>query len=107
MFDSPEPEKFNYPEGLNQKMTPLQLLCILRCIRPEKVIPSIQLYVINQIGENFISPPPFDLQLTYKDSTSTTPLIFVLSPGSDPLTTLRKFAEAQKKNMSEVSLGQG
>ena len=64
--------------------------------------------MISSIGENFINPPTFDLQLIYKDSTNQTPLIFVLSPGSDPLTTLRKFKESQKgKEMAEVSLGQG
>lgn len=105
MFECQEPEKFVYPEDYDTKLTPLQKLCVLRTIRPEKVIPAIQIYVINAIGENFINPPSFDLQLTYKDSTNQTPLIFVLSPGSDPLTTLRKFADAQKKPLAEVSLG--
>ena len=70
MFECPEPEKFVYPEDYDTKLTPLQKLCVLRTIWPEKVIPAIQIYVINAIGENFINPPSFDLQLTYKDSTN-------------------------------------
>ena len=62
-------------------------------------------YIIEQLGESFVSPPPFDLGLIYKDSTSITPLIFVLSPGGDPLNTLLKYAELKKKSIERVSLG--
>ena len=54
-----------------------------------------------------MTPPPFNLELTYKDSTQTTPLIFVLSPGSNPLPFLVNLAESKKKKLLKVSLGQG
>jgi dynein heavy chain len=38
-------------------------------------------------------PPAFDLAKCYKDSTNLTPLIFMLSPGSDPVTDFFKFAK--------------
>lgn len=82
-------------------------MIILRCIRPDKVIPAISNYVVEQLGKSFIEPPKFDLPNIYKDSTSITPLIFVLSPGADPLNALVKFAEFKKKNIETVSLGQG
>ena len=45
----------------------------------------------------------------FKDSTPTSPLIFILSPGTDPSAELHKFAAEMKftDKLSCVSLGQG
>lgn len=80
-------------------------MMILRCLRPDKVIPAMVQFIIDYLGEEFISPPPFELNNIYKDSLSYTPLIFVLSPGGDPLNSLVKFAEQKKKTIEKVSLG--
>ena len=50
-----------------------------------------------------------DLSLVFKDSSPTTPLIFVLSVGTDPAADLYKFAEEMRfsKKLSAISLGQG
>lgn len=67
----------------------------------------MQNYVVGELGEKFISPPPFDLAKIYGDSTSTSPLIFILSPGSDPFASLSSFAATKKKQIKSISLGQG
>ncbi len=43
----------------------------------------------------------------YQDSTCLTPLIFVLSPGSDPMSGLLKYADSLKVKVDSISLGQG
>lgn len=82
-------------------------MIILRCLRGDKAVPAISGFVVHNLGKEFVTPPPFELPQIYKDSTSVTPLIFVLSPGSDPLNFLVKFAESKKKQIDAVSLGQG
>lgn len=61
------------------------------------------------MGERFIISPTFDLAKCYKDSTIQTPLIFVLSPGSDPVADFLRFAEesGMGKRIESISLGQG
>ena len=71
------------------------------------MIPGVQNYVVGELGEKFITPPPFDLAKIYADSTSTSPLIFILSPGSDPFASLSSFAGIKKKQIKAISLGQG
>merc|ERR1719230_2220080 len=62
------------------------------------------------MGTKYIEPPPFNLEDCYADSSPLSPLIFVLSPGQDPMTELLKFADARGfggKRTQAISLGQG
>ncbi|KAG5463924.1 hypothetical protein LSCM1_00097 [Leishmania martiniquensis] len=91
------------------KLTPMQHLMFLRCVRPDKVMERLQDFVLTEMGEKFIRPPPFDLMTSFKDSSPAVPLIFILSQGADPYDDWKRFADAQNmsKKLYDVSLGQG
>lgn len=93
----------------DKKLTLMQKMMFIRCLRADKLMESVQDFVSHNLGEKFIKPPPFDLATSFKDSSPTTPLIFVLSPGADPFEEWKKFAETQRmgKKLSDISLGQG
>ena len=84
-------------------------LLFIRAMRPDKCVSAIQLFVAEHLGQRFIEPPPFDLAASYHDSSPTTPLIFVLSSGADPMADLLKLADEMRmsKKFEKVSLGQG
>ena len=73
------------------------------------MVASVQEFITTHLGAEFIDPPTFDLASSYKDSSVSTPLIFILSPGTDPTGDFLKFAEEMKfgKKHDMVSLGQG
>jgi dynein heavy chain, axonemal len=71
----------------------LKLLLLLRSIRPDKVTAAAQDYVVHNLGADYVKPPLFDLTACYQESSCTTPLIFILSPGSDPMRAVLKAAE--------------
>lgn len=62
------------------------------------------------MGQAYLEPPQFNLEESYNDSNCCSPLIFILSPGSDPMACLIKFASDMgiaKTSLMTISLGQG
>lgn len=82
-------------------------MLILRVLRLDKLVPTISQFVASDLGQKYIEPPPFDLEGTFRDSTNTSPLVFILSPGVDPMLSLLKFAEGKGRKVDSISLGQG
>ena len=109
MYDSPSPNSFKYPSPFDA-LSGLDKLVVLRTLRPDKMVPAVQEYIIDNIGQTYIEPPTFDLASSFGDSHCCAPLIFVLSPGADPMAALLKFGEDMgltPQMIQTISLGQG
>ncbi|RYH30478.1 hypothetical protein EON65_05000, partial [archaeon] len=106
VYDSLTPQEEVFP-GMFKGETGLARLCALRTIRPDKLVIAVQSFVSEVMGEKFIKPPPFDLQACYADSSSIVPLVFILSPGSDPMGAVFRAADMLKTTVDPISLGQG
>lgn len=106
LYESKDPQNWEFPEDAPM-MNPFRKLMIIRAIRPDKLVPSISNFIVDQIGEFYIKPPTFELANIFLDSRNISPLIFVLSAGSDPLQSLLKFAGTKNKTVDPISLGQG
>lgn len=74
-------------------MDHFQSLIILKCLRPDKVLSGLQDFLIANLGGRFVEPQSSDLAEMYNDASPTTPLIFILSVGTDPANELYKFAD--------------
>ena len=109
VYDDVAPERATLPGAWDSKLSMLQKLLVLRCLRPDKCIPAVQSFVEAEIGRRFIEPPPFDLHAAFVDSSVTLPLIFILSTGADPVKGLLAYGESQgmSSRFDYISLGQG
>lgn len=109
VYDSSEPHKARLP-GKFDAFSNLERLIVLRCLRFDKLVPAILQYIVRNMGQTFVEPPTFDLAGSFNDSNCCSPLIFILSPGADPMAALLKFGEDSgltAAQMGTISLGQG
>ncbi|KAM5227834.1 dynein axonemal heavy chain 6 [Ctenodactylus gundi] len=84
-------------------------LILIKCCQEEKVVFAITDFVIENLGKQFIETPPVDLATLYQDMSPSTPLVFILSTGSDPMGAFQRFARESgfAERVQSISLGQG
>lgn len=97
------------PGDWNTKLNSFQKMILLKCIRPDKITAAIQNFIVEKMGQKFIEPPTFNLQACFADSDNCTPLIFILSPGSDPIGSFMTYVEqsGMMSRFKTISLGSG
>eukprot|EP00958_Prasinococcus_capsulatus_P016076 scaffold1766_cov401-Prasinococcus_capsulatus_cf.AAC.33 len=106
VVESSEPHREAFPE-MYADLEAFPRLLVLRCLRPDRIVGAIREFVADKLGEQYLQPPQFDLDESFSYSTALTPLIFILSPGSDPMSALLNFSNKKARTISSISLGQG
>lgn len=110
LSESPLSEEFPPAKADGQELAVSSFvkLLIVKCLNPSKFLPAARQVVALELGDRYLSPPLFDIERSFEDSSPTVPLIFVL-PGADPLGALTSFARRKKRleSLKSVSLGQG
>ncbi|XP_076804743.1 dynein axonemal heavy chain 2-like [Clavelina lepadiformis] len=108
-FTSPEPENAPLPGEWDNSCNELQKMVIIRSLRSDRVSFCATSFIVNNLGSKFVEPPVLDMKQVVDDSTTRSPLIFVLSPGVDPTSQLLSLAEqcSMAHRFHALSLGQG
>lgn len=106
-YMSSKPEHDMMPSDWSVKTTELQKLCILRVIRPDRLLFGASKFIAANIGAEYVDPPAFDLKSVFDTSNNKTPLIFVLSPGVDPTAGIFQLASLMNQRVENCALGQG
>uniref|UniRef100_K7FYG4 Dynein axonemal heavy chain 6 n=1 Tax=Pelodiscus sinensis TaxID=13735 RepID=K7FYG4_PELSI len=91
------------------RLSMFQKLILVKSFMEEKVVSALTEFVIENLGKQFIENPPVDLGTLYQDMSSSTPLVFILSTGSDPMGAFQRFAKERgySERVRSISLGQG
>jgi dynein heavy chain len=67
----------------------------------------IERYIDKTLGSFFVKPIIHSLDDIYSDSKYFMPLMLILTPGNDPMESIKKLGEEKSKVPYPVSLGKG
>lgn len=113
----PESEKLPLDWKKLESM-PFEKLLVIRCLRPDRITTALDNYIrkVMPHGNEFVdcdstSNSKQILESAYKDSTTMTPIYFILSPGVNPVEDVEYLAKSMgfdtKKMVHTIALGQG
>lgn len=107
--NSPTCEK-EFPSAVQSKLSPFQRLLLVKVLRPDRLETAMHNFVAEAIGEHDTAPPPLSLLELYNTETSASePVLFIVSPGSDPTKELEEFAETVvgREKFHQMAMGGG
>ena len=109
-YDHDTPESQPFPMKYDDSLVGFQRLILLRCFRVDRIYRAITEYVTKCMGEKYVTPPIISYEAIFDQSTPMSPIVFILSPGSDPASDLMKLAERIEFGSNKIkflSMGQG
>uniref|UniRef100_A0A8D3BG74 AAA+ ATPase domain-containing protein n=1 Tax=Scophthalmus maximus TaxID=52904 RepID=A0A8D3BG74_SCOMX len=109
-YDLDGPEQAPFPMKYKENLSAFQKLLFLRCFRVDRVYRAVTDYITVTMGEKYVQPPVISYDAIYEQSTPYSPIIFILSPGSDPASDLMKLAERSDfggDKFKFLAMGQG
>lgn len=62
-------------------MTPFQRLLLIRTFHPTRFVPAVQMFILQQLGSEYIAKPPLDLRKVFEESSCSIPVLFILAQG--------------------------
>ena len=78
-----------------------------RCWCPDRTLAQARKFISESMGEKYAEGVILDLEATWEESDTRTPLICFLSMGSDPTANIEGLAKKLKLECRAISMGQG
>eukprot|EP00961_Rhodomonas_salina_P089363 1201860-Rhodomonas_salina.1 len=109
-YDKESPEDKDSIPSAYADISGMDLICLVKCFRPDRVQNCVQGFVVENMGEGYVQPPVLNYRQVLAQSSPVTPVVFVLSPGADPAYSIFELAEVEgmaPPKLKYVALGQG
>lgn len=108
LYNSDRPQLERFPGKWEKRVTEFGRILLIKVFRSDKVKSAIRIYIERVKGVQYVEIPVVKLSDCFKDSSPTTPLVFILSEGSDPKGDFDAFASSEEVTKIEsISLGKG
>ncbi|NXC37428.1 DYH10 protein, partial [Campylorhamphus procurvoides] len=109
-YDTDALEQTPFPMHYQDSLTDFQRLLLLRCFRVDRLYRAVTDFVTVTMGETYVQPPVISFEAILQQSSPYSPVVFILSPGSDPVNDLMKLAERTEfaaERLKFLAMGQG
>ncbi|XP_054862859.1 dynein axonemal heavy chain 5 isoform X2 [Amphiprion ocellaris] len=106
-FDQPAPEEALLPDGYEEKLDAFRKLLLIRSWCPDRTIAQARCYISESLGRRYAEGSILDLEALVAESDCRTPMVCLLSMGSDPTENIEKLAKSKGAPCRPISLGQG
>ncbi|XP_068088957.1 dynein axonemal heavy chain 14 isoform X3 [Hyperolius riggenbachi] len=93
-----------------EELTAFQKLILIKILRPECLIGAIREFIVEKMGTEYIQSNGVNLKQALEESSNSSPIIFILSSGSDPVGQLERLAletQGSTLHLDMISLGRG
>ncbi|XP_028288430.1 dynein heavy chain 5, axonemal [Parambassis ranga] len=106
-FDNPAPEDTTLPDGYEEKLDAFQKLLLIRSWCPDRTIAQARRYISQSLGPQYAEGLVLDLDAMWAESDIKTPMVCLLSMGSDPTENIERLAKSKGAPCHPISMGQG
>ncbi|XP_012940947.1 dynein heavy chain 5, axonemal [Aplysia californica] len=106
-FDKEAPEEEIIPDGYNNSLDVFRRLLLVRCWCPDRILPMAKKYIADTMGEKYSEGIILDLEKMWQESSNRSPLVCLLSMGSDPTPLIEGLAKKLRLECNAISMGQG
>uniref|UniRef100_A0A8C4H2J0 Dynein heavy chain 5, axonemal n=1 Tax=Dicentrarchus labrax TaxID=13489 RepID=A0A8C4H2J0_DICLA len=106
-FDYPAPEDITLPDGYEEKLDTFRKLLLIRSWCPDRTTAQARHYISESLGQQYAEGLVLDLDAMLAESDSRTPMVCLLSMGSDPTENIERLAKNKGAPCRPISMGQG
>ncbi|NWU99300.1 DYH10 protein, partial [Upupa epops] len=92
-YDRGALERLPFPMHYQKSLTDFQKLLLLRCFRVDQLYQAVMKYVHVKMGKKYMQPSMISYDAIFEQSSPYSPVVFILSPGCDPVNDLKKLAK--------------
>jgi len=105
-YDDDAPEAQKIPD-YDDRVSVFEKLLLVRSMREDRSLLCVNEYIVETLGRRYVDSRPLNLRLVEQEASCTTPIITLLSQGSDPTAAIMDLAKRMKRQVKAISMGQG
>ncbi|PSN29295.1 hypothetical protein C0J52_27232 [Blattella germanica] len=106
-FDKEAPEEEVMPDGYQTSLDVFRRLLMVRSWCPDRTLSQARKYVGSSLGERFNDPVITNYEEMHEESRPFTPMLCLLSLGSDPTNQILALGKKLEFQVRAISMGQG